>query len=164
MIREFLVETFQIFPPEVSVFLISMIPVAELRGAIPVGLTIYELDVFVNYAIAVLGNIIPAFFIVYLLGPVSGYLTERFSLAEKFFGWLFNRTRHKLSGKYEKWGMLALTLFVAVPLPVTGAWTGSVAAFIFGMPKKTSIFFIGLGVLISGIIVTLLTLGVISIF
>ncbi|MAF14347.1 MAG: ligand-binding protein SH3 [Parcubacteria group bacterium] len=155
---------FNIFPPEIATLLIAMLPVAELRGSIPIALTIYDLSIPVAYILSVVGNIIPAFFILWLLGPLSGYLIERFSWANKFFDWLFDRTKHKFSGKYEKWGMFALTLFVAIPLPVTGVWTGSVAAFIFGIPKKTSLALITLGALIAGVIVTSLTLGIITIF
>ena len=158
------VNFFSIFPPEVATFFVAMLPIAELRGSIPIALTIYDLSVPIAYLISVLGNIFPIIFVIWLLGPVSGYLTERFKWAEKFFSWLFERTRHKFSGKYEKWGNLALVVFVAIPLPITGAWTGSVAAFLFGIPKKTSLVLITLGAMISGVIVTLATLGVISIF
>lgn len=157
-------EIFNIFPPEVATFLIAMLPIAELRGSIPIALTVYDLNPLVSYFLSVLGNIVPAFFIVYLLGPTSGYLVERFKIAERFFSWLFKRTRNRFAGKYEKWGMLALAFFVAVPLPVTGVWTGSVAAFLFGIPKKASLLYISLGASIAGIIVTLATLGLITIF
>jgi len=72
---------------------------------------------------------------------------------------LFERTRRKLNGRVEKYGYWALTLFVAIPLPVTGAWTGTLAAFVFGLPKKASFIAIFIGVCISATIVTLVTLG-----
>lgn len=85
-------------------------------------------------------------------------------MTEKFFDWLFARTRHKFTGQYEKWGELALVIFVAIPLPMTGVWTGSVAAFLFGIPKKRALILVSLGAFIAGIIVTVMTLGVVSFF
>lgn len=164
MLESVFVKFFAIFPPEVATFFIAMLPVAELRGSIPIALTIYDLEVLPAYVISVVGNIVPAIFIVYLLGPVSGYLMQRFAIFHKFFTWLFARTRHKFTGKYEKWGTLALTIFVAIPLPVTGAWTGSVAAFIFGIPKSKSLVYISFGAAVAGVIVSLMTLGIISVF
>lgn len=155
---------FSFLPREAATLLIAALPLAELRGAIPIALTIYELDVPVAYFFSVVGSILPAIPILWLLGPVSGWMIKRFSWAQKFFDWLFNRTRHRFAGKYEKWGQLALVVFVAIPLPVTGVWTGSVAAFLFGIPKYTALFLISVGSLIAGVIVTLATLGLVSLF
>lgn len=157
-------EIFKVFPPEIATLLIAMLPVAELRGSIPIALAVYNLPVWSAYLFSVIGNVIPAIFILWLLGPISGYLVKKFVWAQKFFDWLFERTRHKFIGKYERWGYLALTVFVAIPLPVTGVWTGCVAAFLFGIPKKTSLALVTLGALIAGVVVSLATLGVISIF
>ncbi len=154
------VKIFSDFPPQIATFLIAMLPIAELRGSIPIALTVYRLDIFSAYIISVVGNITPVVFIIWLLGPVSGYLMERFGLANNFFSWLFRRTRNKFFGRYEIWGDLALIVFVAIPLPITGAWTGSVAAFLFGIPKKKSLLLITIGAMIAGVIVTLVTLGV----
>ena len=157
-------QIFSDFPPQIATLIMAMLPIVELRGSIPAALTIFRLDIFSAYFFSVIGNIVPVFFLLWLLGPAPGYLMQRFSLANKFFTWLFNRTRHKFSGKYEIWGELALIIFVAIPLPITGAWTGSVAAFLFGIPKKKSLILITLGCLIAGVVVTLTTLGIISIF
>ena len=159
-----LVEVFKIFPSEIATLLIAMLPIAELRGSIPIALTVYGLNIPTAYIVSVVGNMIPVVFLLWLLGPISGYLMEKSKLANKFFTWLFDRTHHKFSGKYKVWGDLALIVFVAIPLPITGAWTGSVAAFLFGIPKKKSLALITLGAMIAGVVVTLATLGVISIF
>lgn len=158
------VDFFNIFPPVLATLLISMLPIFELRGSIPIALTVYDLDIGTAYLVSVIGNVIPAIFLLWLLGPLSGYLMENYKWANKFFNWLFTRTKHKFSGKYQRWGQIALTLFVAIPLPVTGVWTGSVAAFLFGIPKKTSLILITIGAMISGVIVTATTLGIISFF
>ncbi len=159
-----LAEVFHIFPAPVATFLIAMLPIAELRGSIPIALTVYKLDFISAYVLSVAGNIMPVIFLIWLLGPISGFLMQRFKIANKFFSWLFNRTRHKFSEKYKLWGDLALIIFVAIPLPMTGAWTGACAAFLFGIPKRKSLFLVTSGALIAGIIVTLITLGVISVF
>jgi len=158
------VKIFSDFPPEIATILIAMIPLGELRVSLPVALTVYHLPILSAYFFSVLGNMIPVAILIWLLGPVSGYLMEKSRLAGKFFTWLFARTRRKFSGNYERWGYLALVIFVAIPLPLTGAWTGAVAAFLFGIPKKTSLVLCTLGAMIAGVIVTLATLGIISIF
>jgi uncharacterized membrane protein len=78
----------------------------------------------------------------------------------RFFTWLFERTRSKTIDKYIKYGYWALILFVAIPLPITGAWTGSVAAYIFNIPFKKSWWLILLGIIIAGLIMTFGTLGI----
>jgi len=143
------------------VALLSALPLTELRGAIPIALTIYKMPVFWAYIYAVLGNILPAIFLLLFLKPFSEYLS-RFYYFDIFFKWLFKRTRRNTQEKFEKYGALFLLLFVAIPLPVTGAWTGSVAAFIFGIRFFYAFPSIVGGVMISGIIVSLASLGVIS--
>jgi uncharacterized membrane protein len=152
------------FPAEVAVFLIAMIPIAELRVALPLALAYYKLPVLTAYLIAVLGNLIPVIFILLFIGPVSDWLIKRSRLFELFFKWLFERTRNKFIRKYEKYGLIALTIFVAIPLPITGAWTGSLAAWLFGIEIKKAFTAIALGVMIAGIIVYLVTFGSLEIF
>lgn len=158
-----LAATFQDVPPQLATLLIAMIPIGELRGAIPAALGPYNLPVWQAYVFAVIGNMIPVFAIVWLIGPVSDWL-RRWKMFDRFFNWLFDRTRKKFYHKHEKWGNLALILFVAIPLPVTGAWTGSLAAWLFGIKKKEAIPLIFIGVLIAGVIVSALSLGVLNIF
>ena len=131
-------------------------PISELRGAIPLAVHEYDFPWYYAYIIAVIGNMLPVPFILLFLNTATRILS-RFTLFDKFFTWLFTYTRRRgtLIGKYERVG---LVLFVAIPLPVTGAWTGSVAAVLFGMSFKRAILSIFLGVLIAGVIVTCLTL------
>lgn len=86
-------------------------------------------------------------------------MMERFGWAKKLFDWLFERTRRKLNNQVAKYGYWALAIFVAIPLPATGAWTGALAAFVFGLPRKKSFLAILLGVCMAAIIVTLVTIG-----
>lgn len=157
------IELFKNIPPQWALFIISMLPIAELRVAIPIGLTIYKLDILTTFIFSVLGNLVPMFFILYLIDPVSKFLSNHSKIFNKFFTWLFERTRIKFAKKSVRYGsFLALIAFVAIPLPITGCWTGSLAAFLFQIPQKYAMLAISLGVLIAGIIVTLLTTGVLN--
>lgn len=158
------IELFQSIPPQLATAFIAMIPIAELRVSIPVALGIYKLPVWQAVFFSVIADIAIAAMIIYLLGPVYKFLSGRMNFIDKFFVWLFRRTRRKFFHKYEIWGNIALMLFVAIPLPITGAWTGSIASWLFGIPRKRSLFYISIGVIISAGIVTLISLGVISVF
>ncbi|AKB73704.1 Small multidrug export protein [Methanosarcina lacustris Z-7289] len=144
-------------PHWLSVMVIGALPISELRGAIPVAMGIYGMGPFEAYFLSVLGNIIPVVPLLLFLEPVSGYL-RRYHIFDVFFTWLFSRTRRNHTENFEKYGLLALTLFVAVPLPVTGAWTGCAAAFVFGIKFKQALLAIAAGVMIAGVIVTILTM------
>jgi uncharacterized membrane protein len=150
-------ELFKNLSPEMAVFFISMLPIAELRASIPIGLTIYKLDVITTIFYAFVGNILPMFFILYLIDPVSKFLMKHFEIFNKFFNWIFDRTKIKFEGKYARYGSLALILFVAIPLPITGCWTGALAAFLFQIPRHKAAFLISVGVLIAALIVTFIT-------
>ena len=153
---------FKDFNPYLATALMSMIPITELRAAIPAAHGLFDIPFWHIFIVAVLANLIPAIFLVWLLEPVSKWLIKHSKLFERFFNWLFGRTRKKLYKKYERWGDVVLALFVAIPLPVTGAWTGSAAAFLFGIPFKKAIPLMFIGLLISATIVSLITLGVFS--
>jgi uncharacterized membrane protein len=139
-----------------SVAAISTLPIVELRGAVPVGIVAFEMPWWKVYLVAVAGNMVPIPFILLLLGPVSKFLM-RFAIGKRFFDWLFARTRKK-SATIEKYEALGLTIFVAIPLPVTGGWTGAMAAFLMGISFWKSMLYILLGVMVAGVIMTILSL------
>lgn len=154
---------------DLTIAAISTLPIVELRGAIPVGhVLLPDTDTSTRlglddlkraariYLWAVLGNMIPVPFILLLLGPVSS-LCMKVPVGKRFFDWLFARTRRKTAG-VEKYETLGLTVFVAIPLPVTGAWTGAMAAFLMGLTLPHAMISIFLGVLIAGVIMTTLAL------
>jgi uncharacterized membrane protein len=134
--------------------LLAMAPISELRGAIPYAWS-QGMNHIWAYILAVGGNIIPVIPLLLFLGPVSRFL-RRFSFFDKFFTWWFTRTlrRSRLVEKYEALGLI---LFVMIPLPITGAWTGSVAAFLLGIRFRLALPAIILGVLLAGIIVSFAT-------
>ena len=148
---------------ELQTFFLAMTPIGELRISIPTALTVYRLDVVTTYLISVLGNLIPVVFLLFFLEPVSNWLSKNFSFFKKFFDWLFEKTRRKYGSHMKKYGYPALALFVAIPLPITGGWTGSLIAFLFGIPFKKAFPAIFLGVLVAGAIVSLVTLAGITV-
>ena len=148
-------------PPEArlraKVFALSALPIIELRGGIPlgVGLGMPWREAFVT---AVLGNLAPIIPIFFALGPLTRAL-ERWGPAKRAIEALFARTRRR-SGLIERYEALGLMLFVAVPLPMTGGWTGILAAHIFGIRAKYAIPAVTAGVVVAGIVVTLASQGV----
>lgn len=160
----YLGDLFSSIPHQIVILFISMIPVVELRGAIPVALTLYQMDVCSSFALSVIGNIIPVFFIFYLLRPISDFLSPKHKLFENFFNYVFSRAEEKGRTNIQKYKSLALTAFVAVPFPLTGAWTGTAIAIVFGIPFKKAFPAILAGVMIAGVIVTALTQAGLSVW
>ncbi|MDA3815027.1 MAG: small multi-drug export protein [Patescibacteria group bacterium] len=149
-------------PSEVITIIIGATPIFELRGAIPFAVGVYEMSIFNAYFWSVLGNIIPVIIITFLLEVVVKFLSKKFYFWNLFFRWLFERTRRRAHDKIEKYGAWGLFFLVAIPLPITGGWTGALAAFLFGIEKKKSIPVIILGIMTAGVIVSLLTMGVVN--
>jgi len=147
------------FSKEVVVVAISALPIAELRLAIPFALglipsTVYPQNLSWHYALplAIAGNLIPVPFLLLFFGAISRRLSK-IGIFRRWVQWLEERTRRR--GKIvESYKRIGLVLFVAVPLPVTGAWTGSLAATIFGIKFKHAFFAILVGICIAGAIVT----------
>ncbi|MEA2098092.1 MAG: small multi-drug export protein [Patescibacteria group bacterium] len=154
------ISLFNNISPELATLIISMLPISELRGAIPLAIGVYHLNPIETYFLAIIGNIIPVVFILKFIDPISKFLMSKSKFFNKFFTHLFERTRKKHNDKFEKWGALALITFVAIPLPITGGWSGALAAFVFGIPFKRALPLIFFGIMIAGVIVTGLSLGV----
>ncbi len=141
-------------PIWVRTLVISMIPFIELRGSIPAA-KLWGADLRTTFLWAILGNMIPIPFILLFLGPFSDWLRRHSKVMDRFFTRLFARTRRKHSRSFERWRDLALCFFVAIPLPGTGGWSGALAAFVFGVPFWRALAAIFAGVLIAGVVVTL---------
>lgn len=152
------------FTAYLNIFLTALTPIGELRLAIPFGLTKYQIHPGLVYLIAVAGNMLPPLIILHFLPELSAWLRKNSTALDKFFTWLFERTRRKTEKQITKYGHLALVIFVAIPLPNTGAWTGALAAWLFGIPKRKAIRYIFYGVLIAGLIMTVGTLGMQNLF
>lgn len=142
-----------------KVFISAMVPITELRGALPLAILHYKIDFFTAYTVTVFGNLVPVILIAYLLNPVQKFLSAHSRLFRWFFNKLFEKTRSRHSKRFETMENIGLVTFVAIPLPMTGGWTGALAAFVFGIPPKKSIPLIFLGLLIAGLIVGIITQG-----
>jgi len=149
---------FSNFPPELATFLIAMVPISELRAAIPVGIKVYHLSAWSAYLWSVLGNLVPMILIVLVLEPIAGFLSRNVRLFHRFFEWLFEHTRKRGEKKFERWGELAVFVLTATPIPLLGGWTGPLAAFVFNVKLRKSIPLIILGCITAGVIVVFLTL------
>lgn len=146
----------------VATFLISMVPIIELRGGIPYGVG-FGLDPWIAFAVAVLGNIVPVPFILFFVDKLFELLKKMGGKFAKFADWLEAKA-YRNQEKIEKYKVFGLLLFVAIPLPGTGAWTGALAASVLGIRKKRAILSIFAGVIIAGFIMTAVSYGFTVIF
>jgi uncharacterized membrane protein len=154
---EKLVQALQGLPEELIVMIISALPISELRGGIPIGLTLYDFSIVKSFFLAIIGNFIPVIPLLLFFRPVSEFLSKWGPL-KKFFDWFFERTKRK-ARIVEKYEAIGLALFVMIPFPATGAWTGCIAATLFKLKFKYSVIAILCGILLAGIIVTILSLA-----
>jgi uncharacterized membrane protein len=133
----------------------SMLPVSELRGAIPYGY-FNGINIFIAFLFSVVFNSIAAILLFFFLE----YLNHLFLKIKPYrilFDKVVNRARKKVGEKFEKYEYIGLMIFVAIPLPVTGAWTGTIGAWVLGLKKRKAIPWIIAGVLIAGIVVSIVT-------
>lgn len=156
----------------IIVFLISMIPLIELRGAIPVALSPADmlffgafhgmgLPVLQAYIVCIIGNMLPVPFIFFFARKVLEWGCDK-PIIGKFFSWCLDKGHkggEKLQEKAGRGLFVALLLFVGIPLPGTGAWTGTLAASILDMKFKDSVIAVMLGVILAGVIMGLVSSG-----
>lgn len=144
-------------------FFVSMIPVVELRGGIPIGYNSLGLDLPWVILAAILGNMLPIPFIILFIRKIFAFLRKRSAWLEKLVSRLERKSMAKASTiiKYE---ILGLILFVAIPLPGTGAWTGALIAALLNLRIKTALPTIFLGVMIAAILVSTLSFGLGALF
>ena len=146
---------------EIIVFLISLCPILELRGGL-IAASLFDMNPVISYIICMIGNILPIPFILWLINKILNRM--RNSKGKRLKGiakWLDKKVdKHK--GQIEKFGYLGLVLFVGIPLPGTGAWTGCLIASVLEMDKKKSFLAALAGVFIASIIMMILSFGLLS--
>lgn len=144
------------FGKEILVFIISLLPILELRGGL-LAASLLGLDALPSYIITIVGNLLPIPFILLFINKILDWMrkSKHFS---KFANWLDKKVE-KNKSSIEKYGFWGLVLFVGVPLPGTGAWTGSLIASVLGMDRKKSFLAIILGVIMASIIMMLISFG-----
>ena len=143
-------------PPAGVVLVISALPIVELRGSVPVGIALFHMNPALVYALSVAGNMLPVPLILWLFKPLSAR-ASRSKLGRRFFDWLTHRARRKAS-EVEKYEFLGLAIFVAIPLPATGAWTGAMIGSLLGIRFGRAMASVLLGVLTAGGIMLVLSL------
>lgn len=152
------------FPPAIATVLMAMTPIGELRLALPVSVLVFKMPIWQAIPLVILGNFIPAFIIMFFAKRFHEYIDKKSGLFAHEWIKLLHRAQEKLSGKYQKYGLIGLLLFVGIPLPFTGAWTGALGAFMFGIPlRKAWPFMLG-GIIMSSIITLFVTVGANKIF
>jgi uncharacterized membrane protein len=139
----------------IKVFLLSAVPLIEQRGAIPLGIIIYDMNPLTVFIVSFLGSLLPVPFILLLFNTIFSWMQKypAFNGINKFI----ERKLNKNTAKIEKYKEIGLITFVAIPLPTTGLWTGSAVASFLKLDFKKSFFCTALGGLISAIIITILS-------
>ncbi len=143
-----------IFSPVSAIIAVAMLPIFELRLAIPLGLFVFHLPLVTVFTLSIIGNCIPILplllFFKYFFQAIQSW-----RYIGKFFRWWFKHVEHK-SKSIERWGFWGLVIFVGIPLPGTGAWTGVLAATLYKMEIKKAFLANALGVILAGIIVSVI--------
>lgn len=146
---------------EVYVFIVSLFPIIELRGAIPLGAAM-GMDIFENYFLSVFGNLLPIpLILVFIKKFIEWMSRSRFKLFNKIAKWLITKAENR-SDKVDKYSLWGLFLFVAIPLPGTGGWTGALIAALMNMRFKKAFLSIAGGIAVAGVIMSLASYGVVS--
>jgi uncharacterized membrane protein len=148
---------------ELLVFILGMLPVIESRLAIPFGIGALGMNPINAFIFAIIGNILTVVILMRFLDPVTNFL-RRSPWLNKHIDWLFDRTRKKHDKRMSELGHLALLIFVAIPIPGSGAWAGSLVAYIFDLKKPLATVIISCGLIIAGAIIATSTEGVINLF
>ena len=158
--KEQLLHWLSSFPPEAATFLLAMTPIGEVRVSVPIGILTYKLPIEEVILLSLAGNILAGAIVMLILLPVINFLIKHW----EFLGRLWRRYIYRLETKnkdgFRKWGSLILILFVAIPLPMTGIYSGAVAASIFRIPFFKAISLLSTGSLIA----TLLVLAISVVF
>lgn len=148
---------------ELTVFIISLMPILELRGGL-IAASLLGLNPINSYIISIIANILPVPFILWLIKAILKWMQHsNIRFFRNIANWLFKKVdKHKVS--IEKYGFWGLVFFVGVPLPGTGAWTGALVAAMIDMDRKKALWAILLGILIASVIMMLLSFGIIGRF
>lgn len=149
------------FGKELIVFIISILPILELRGGL-IAASLLNVSPLTGYIVSIIGNTLPVPFILLFINKILDCMGKsKIKWMNKLSKWLDKKAR-KHKDSIEKYGYLGLTLFVGVPLPGTGAWTGCLAASVLNMDKKKSFISIMLGIIMASIIMMILSYGLLK--
>ena len=158
-LANFFIKVFSFMNKDVLIFIISMMPILELRGGL-IAASILKIPFLKALIICLIGNILPTPFILLFLNYIFDLLSK-WKVTKKLVDWLKNKTLRKRD-TIDKYGYLGILLFVGIPLPGTGMWTGSMLVVLLGLDKKKSIPYIILGVLLASVIMSILSYGILG--
>lgn len=153
---EQLFESLSFLGKETALFIVSMLPIVELRGAVPLG-ALFGMEPLKTLIIAIIGNLLPIPFVILLARPIFNWLKNTKLLSGATHK--FEAKLMKKADKVMKYSALGLTLFVAIPIPGTGAWTGAMIAALLDMRLRYALPAITVGVLAAGIIMAVVSFG-----
>ena len=142
-----------IMTAELVVLTVAAVPLTGLRGSLPLAILFYNMPFIKAFTLSVVGNMLPVIPLLFFLRYLTKEL-NRVPLFKKFFNWWFTKTRAR-SALVEKYEIIGLCIFVAIPLPLTGAWSGCVAAYLFNLKFRYAVPAIFLGIFLAGVIVSL---------
>ena len=149
------------FGKELIVFIISLMPILELRGGL-IAASLLGLNPVTSYIVSIIGNVIPVPFILWLINSILDFMRGRKHLS-KIAKWLDKKVdKHK--GQIEKNGFWGLVLFVGIPLPGTGAWTGCLIAAVLEMDRKKAFLATMIGIIMASVIMMIISFGVLKSF
>ena len=158
-LANFFIKIFSFLNKDVLIFIISMMPILELRGGL-IAASILKIPFLRALIICLIGNILPTPFILLFLNYIFDLLSK-WKVTKKLVDWLKNKTLKKRD-TIDKYGYLGILLFVGIPLPGTGMWTGSMLVVLLGLDKKKSIPYIILGILMASVIMSILSYGILG--
>ena len=144
---------------ELTTLLLAALPLTELRGSIPFAVSVLHLTPWTAFFYSIIGNAIPVPIIFYFLPKILVWLEKRIPWLHKHLTLWLERKRTKFQTSYDKYGAMALAIFVAIPLPLTGAWSGAALATILKIRPRYSFPAVIVGTIVAGVIVTLIVQG-----
>jgi uncharacterized membrane protein len=150
------------FPPEIAAIIIAMLPVIE-RFALPVAIVGLHLPRLEAFGLVLLGNMVPVVLILFLADKFHAWVSRQSGAMSRAWVNALDHAQKKFA-RYEKYGLVGLFLFVSLPTPVNGAFTGSIIAFILGYPMRHSLPYLFCGVVVANIIALSLTVGLNRLF
>lgn len=156
---------FSHFPPRLAVFFISMIPVLEIRGALPIAIISFHLPVWQALILTIVGNMVPITIILFAADRFHRWVSTHAGFLGRNWVKYLDHLQEKFSHKYQKYGLVILMLLAAgLPVPIIGGYTAAAAAFVFGVPINKSWPYLFAGVVLSGLVTAAITVGVARVF
>jgi uncharacterized membrane protein len=159
---DMLIKSISALPPEIASALLAILPFTELRAALPIALTVFNLDPGSAYIWTVLGNLVPVVLVWWLLPPFLVFAGKHSPWLKHVLDHYFAKLERKHHERFQRYGSMALFFFVSIPVPGSGVWTGSVLAILFRLERKRALPAIISGLLVAGVLVLLITQGVLG--